>query len=357
MIICDLWAENQVHYEFNKNILKLICKIEQKKIKYFGEEEQVENLETQNFEEIEFNIINVKINNKLEKIKHYFSNLKKINNENNKKIIILTGLPILVLLGKFIFKNKEVYIFLHSLDQIKLKKCKYNLFKIAIKILFFSKFKYIVLGENIRENLIKLVPEIKDKVFSIDHPYSFNKNNINKKFNGKVRISTCGIITYEKGLNNIYEFIDKIGNNFEFKHIGKSMEEIQEGYLKYFPYKKELVSQEIYENLIDELDYILILYPINSYKLTASGVYFDCIKYNKPLLGLRNEYFEYMFKKYGAIGKLFDTVDEIIEYLKNDRKILEEEQHIFWKNMKDIRKILNENVEKDLKKIIYQGVE
>ena len=62
-----------------------------------------------------------------------------------------------------------------------------------------------------------------------------------------------------------------------------------------------------------------------------------------------------MFKKYGAIGKLFSSIDEIIEYLEKDREILIKEQNIFWKNMEKIRKTLNKNVEKDLFKIIYQG--
>lgn len=351
MLICDIWAKKYAHYEFNKNILKILSSFE-RNINYIGDKEQIELFEFK--DNVKFHKININESSKIKRIGSYVLNFLKIRKYKEKIIIILNGIPLVIFLSKFIARNKKKYIFLHGLDRLIENPTKREKYFIKMLKDTTENINYIVLGKNIQKNLIKLIPEIKDKVFSIDHPYSFSKNNINKKFDDKIIISTCGITAYEKGLNNIYKFIDKIENNFEFKHIGKSINEIQDKYVKYFPYKNEVISQKKYKNLIDKLDYILILYPNDSYKLTASGIYFDCIKFNKPLLGLKNEYFEYMFEKYGEIGKLFNTIEEIIDYLKKDKKILEKEQNIFWKNMEKIRKTLNKNVEKDLLRIIYQ---
>ena len=192
---------------------------------------------------------------------------------------------------------------------------------------------------------------MKEQIFSIDHPYSFEKEYGYKNINKILSLGTVGITSKEKGLDNIFKFIEK-NKKYNFKHIGKSISEIPEKFKKYFPYKDSFLEKDKFEEEILDLDYILILYPKDSYKLTASGVYFDCIKYNKPLLGLKNEYFEYMFKKYGEIGKLFETIDEIIEYLSQERIKLNLDYNIFHKNMKNIKKILNKNVEEQLREII-----
>lgn len=359
MLICDIWATGIEHYEFNFNVLKLLSRLFcNKEIFYIGNEEQVNkfsiSLQKINFYKI--NTIKITKKNKIKIIFIYIINLLKIRKFNSDKIIILNSLPIIILLAKIIlFSKKDIYFFLHGLDKLEDEnKGSYKFFLFVIRLFNSDRYKYIVLGDVIKKNLLKKYPSMEKQLFSIDHPYSFSKNNINKRFDNKIIISTCGITAYEKGLNNIYKFIDKIENNFEFKHIGKSINEIQDKYVKYFPYKNEVISQKEYKNLIDKLDYILILYPNDSYKLTASGVYFDCIKFNKPLLGLKNEYFEYMFEKYGEIGKLFNTIEEIIDYLKKNREILEQEQNIFWKNMEKIRETLNKNVEKNLLRIIYQ---
>lgn len=262
---------------------------------------------------------------------------------------------VIIFLSKLIFSSKEeIYFFLHGLDKLEQKdKEMYKYLKFLFKFRNNKeKHKYIVLGKNIRENLVEIFPEMKEQIFYIDHPYSFEKEYEYKNLNANFNLGTVGITSLEKGLENTFYFIEKLEEKYNFKHIGKSIDKIPIKFERYFPYRNDLLEKEKFEKEILKLDYILILYPKDSYKLTASGVYFDCIKYNKPLLGLRNEYFEYMFKKYGEIGKLFDSLEEIIVYISQDKQILDLDYNIFHENMKNIKKVLNKHVENQLKKII-----
>lgn len=355
--ICDIWAKKFGHYEFNKNILKIISSIFIKEqIVYVGDKDQIECFNEEiKLKNINFKMINIIERNKIKRICNYILNLLNIKKIGNNELIFLNGLPIIIFLSKIIFSSKKkMYFFLHGMDKLEQKNkgiYKYMNFFFKFKNKK-EKHKYVVLGENIKENLIKIFPKMKEQIFSIDHPYSFEKKYEYKNINNILNLGTIGITSKEKGLNNIFKFIEKINEKYNFKHIGKSIDNIPDRFNKYFPYKDDLLEKNKFEKEILNLDYILILYPKDSYKLTASGVYFDCIKYNKPLLGLKNEYFEYMFKKYGEIGKLFESIDEIIEYLSRERKILNLDYDIFQSNMKNIKESLNKNVEKQLKKII-----
>ena len=355
-VICDIWAKKLDHYEFNKNIIKLINHILNEQNIYFGDRKQIEFIkkekELYNIKFIDINILKVQ---KIKLFFNYFFNLYKIQKIKSDKIFILNSLPIVIFLSKVIFNSKkEIYFFLHGMDRLEQEnKGMYKYLKYFFKFRNNkNRYKYIVLGENIKKNLIKIFPNMEEQIFSIDHPYSFEKEYGNKEINEILKLGTVGIISQEKGLNNIFEFIEKNNEKFSFKHIGKSLTKMSEGFKRYFPYRNSFLEKDKFEEEILNLDYILILYPNDSYKLTASGVYFDCIKYNKPLLGLKNQYFGYMFKKYGEIGKLFESIDEIIEYLSQERKILDIDYDIFHKNMKNIKKVLNKNVEKQLKEII-----
>lgn len=69
------------------------------------------------------------------------------------------------------------------------------------------------------------------------------------------------------------------------------------------------------------LDYILLLYPADTYRLIASGAVLDCIRFRKPVLALATEYFRYLFDKFGRFGYLADSVDELTELLRHPERL------------------------------------
>ena len=84
--------------------------------------------------------------------------------------------------------------------------------------------------------------------------------------------------------------------------------------------KDNYLDRKDFENLISKIDYALYFYSSNKYKLTASGAIFDAINARKPIIALENDYFIYLFKKYGTIGYLCKNIDEMAEVINNIRK-------------------------------------
>lgn len=67
---------------------------------------------------------------------------------------------------------------------------------------------------------------------------------------------------------------------------------------------------------MSELDYILLLYPTDTYRLIASGAILDCIRFRKPVIALRTDYFEYLFDKLGPFGILVNDIDEMAKEIE-----------------------------------------
>jgi hypothetical protein len=59
------------------------------------------------------------------------------------------------------------------------------------------------------------------------------------------------------------------------------------------------------------VDYAVFFYPADSYRLTASGAFFDALAFAKPLIAIRNPFFEHYFSRFGDIGYLCDDYAEV----------------------------------------------
>ncbi|HIB8180947.1 TPA: hypothetical protein ACWX1I_002350 [Elizabethkingia anophelis] len=175
--------------------------------------------------------------------------------------------------------------------------------------------RLIVLSNSIKENLKKYYPNI--PLQSIDvvyHPYIYS-NNIQYNNNDQIKVlGTIGSMAPSKGLNNLIklaEILKEKTKDIKIQVVG-SYDFLTDEYpvefvfdMKYFP------NNEEFNDKISKLDVILFFYEKNSYKLTASGALLDAVNHNKIVLSLRNEYFEDLFNKFGAIGFLCDDVNEM----------------------------------------------
>jgi hypothetical protein len=58
-----------------------------------------------------------------------------------------------------------------------------------------------------------------------------------------------------------------------------------------------------------------MLYDTNGYKLTASGSILEAIWNEKPIIALSNEYFKYLFDKYGEIPDEAPVTDKMMAWM------------------------------------------
>jgi hypothetical protein len=190
------------------------------------------------------------------------------------------------------------------------------------KVKITDRLHFFVLGDVILKNLSNLLSIDKIKQFhSIDHPYNFDENVIAKKIdrNLKLQIGTVGVFSEYKGGSYLLQLVeilkekglDKVNVSVTGK-IDYDLRFLQRAGIDLPANEgKNMVSNEEMNLRIDRLDFILYFYPSTTYQLTASGAIFDAINRKRPIIALRNDYFEYIFSKFGAIGYLVDSISEM----------------------------------------------
>ena len=75
--------------------------------------------------------------------------------------------------------------------------------------------------------------------------------------------------------------------------------------------KNGFVAQDVYEKLFHQIHYSLYFYPRDSFQLTSSGALLASLSSYKPVIAIRNAYFQYVFDKMGDIGYLCDSIEEM----------------------------------------------
>lgn len=165
-----------------------------------------------------------------------------------------------------------------------------------------------------------IIPKNRARMCAIDHAYIRPNNEIEipSRTGTVINIGIPGAITPDRGLSNLQYILDHAknysiniyalsfvkgvvtGNNFvELNKTGKLM-----------PF------EEYYAN-IQKMDMMLFLYDKGSYKLTASGAILEAIWNEKPIIALENQYFRYLFNKFGDMGVLCQSLEELARTLNN----------------------------------------
>ena len=181
---------------------------------------------------------------------------------------------------------------------------------------------FCVLGKSILANLKEILPA-NHYVQFISFEHSFIPHNvIHHKQDDIFRIGTVGTIRKQKGLNDIITIGKSLSSipKCELYALGRVVVDpkiLIKYNIKYIPGSElNYVSKKLLNQYIDYMDCLIFTYPINGYKLTASGAVFDAIDREKYILSLRNDYFDELFSRVN-LGKLFNSVDEMIEFLMN----------------------------------------
>lgn len=279
-----------------------------------------------------------------------------IRADNNTTIYYSSVNMFSVHLINFILKflNRKVIICCHSELEIVKKQSykKTDYWSFLIKRMFCrtkinKNLRFMVLGSFILENLKKYICEQRlIYFFSFEHPYFNVRNNLNHivNFSSKIQIGIIGNISPNpsRGVNNIKNFANQIkGYDFiELSILGKIDANSRVKLPNNIIYKNEsnsFIPRDQYVSMIEDLDYIFIPYPEDSFSLSVSGVVLEAISEHKPVLMYRTDYFMYLIDKYGQFGLFIE------DYSISDLVIALQDQEQYYKFV-NTEKIISKNI-------------
>ena len=105
-------------------------------------------------------------------------------------------------------------------------------------------------------------------------------------------------------------------------------------------YARDTLSDVDFNSGVASLHYTLQLRDRVTGKAVASGSFFDALKYEKPFIGLCNDYIDYYVKDYPKIGKSFDSIDEVAQEVRRILALKPDEQEIeYAQGIEDIRRL------------------
>jgi hypothetical protein len=142
----------------------------------------------------------------------------------------------------------------------------------------------------------------------------------------------------------------------KFQIIGKVL---SESLNKYIGDNVQVISRSIdltrteFDLHLSNVDYCVFCFSSSSYKLRASGTIFDSISYLKPIISLRNDFFEYYFNEFGDIGYLCDSISEMEQAISLILNGKQEQRYLLQvENLKIAREYLKvHNISKRVKSI------
>lgn len=251
---------------------------------------------------------------------HERSNLKLIKSINFDKIICTSASFYTIKNLRIIQAKSEVYVFYHGiLESLASKYKPYNMlywFRKELKRIDKSIIN-IVLGDCIKENLLKEIPTLKDSVFAVDLVYP-DSNNEPKTMNERIEFAGVGFGKKDKGSEIIFELDEKFSELANFSHIGMMDKELIPNSTKVNVLgKNKPLDSESFDAALKKCDYGLLFYDSSKYRFTASGAIFDIITQHKPVICLSNTYFKYVFDKMGDIGFLCENKDELFNIISD----------------------------------------
>lgn len=331
----ELSKGNEAHSSLNYSMIKVLS-LKCVDLKVFSSERHFRaiQLEREDVKRVKFRSIRVIEGNwrswfgkVLLESYNAFQVLRSASRDKPNFVYISSAFPISQFFIKIItmsFPNIRVILGLHGemefLKSDKSKKLRFLGWFLKRSFKMHAKnVKYLVFGDVIKENLkaYNFLPPT--SLLSIDHPYDYRvgKRPNLSKLNG-LKLGTIGIGSVNKRTNNLFLLADAFKNQvlsdeISFNLIGTMLPDLEPFVNAYVKTNGSnmILSKKEFEDKIFELHYSLFFYDNEFYSLCASGAFFDAVKFEKPILAIKNDYFSYYFDRLGNIGYLFDNLEDM----------------------------------------------
>jgi len=231
-----------------------------------------------------------------------------------------------------------------SINDVPLSRDFFFWIKIWLKFFNTSRLKYLLLGKTIRDELLKELPKLRDYTDYIDHPYVFTGNKFKDLSNSnEIVFGFLGVGYRKKGIEEFITLSRNIKNEHpdgvKFILVGYIAEDDLEVDDSINASLTPLIKED-YKEYMEKIDYALLFHKPEDYRFTASGVFFDAISYLKPIIAIKNPFFEYYFEMMGDIGYLCQDYEEmediIIKIINGDKEKYHQQQINILKGRKKI---------------------
>lgn len=369
IIICEPQCIGFEHAEFNAALISVVKNAyPHEKILFLAEKEHLFNvqnlLKTCYLDVCDYQEINVperfdreskRFLTEFKLVKYVFNLAKKIKTE--KVIFSSITSPTLISIKFWLMRLRNIrcIVIPHSILETIVKYPHISrdfIFSLKIWIPLFNsdRLRYLVLGKPIEKELLTKIPKIRENVYSLNHPFFFRNNQINSLPN-KIKFGFLGAGLIRKGIEDFFTLAENVirknENNVEFILIGQLLDKIKvsQNSVTISSHDHPL-NREEYDNLSRSISYALFLYKKDQYKLIASGAFFDAISNLKPIIAIRNPFFEYYFNLMGNIGYLCDSVEEMENIVENIIEHPPKKHYI----------IQQENMLEGMKKLSFQSL-
>ncbi len=252
----------------------------------------------------------------------------------------------------------DVMNYAKSFDKGKIIQFFYALLfglKIPLNLGNFKNLNYIVYSESIKNNAVKILPKLKKQIIAIPHPYFYQEQQEYQAFkNNKLRLCVVGLSSMRKNIPSLKYLIDELNKiknlNISIIFAGKIIDKkfleyvLNINFIEKFTLSNKSIATEIRDEAIKNSDYALLTYKLDSYKLIANGAFMDAINYEKPVLAIRNNYIENYFNKYGNIGYMFETIEDLLKKINDIRNNFPiDEYNLQVQNIRKIKQTENIN--------------
>lgn len=246
--------------------------------------------------------------------------LKSNSNKNEKWLFLSTTVPIYWWLCHMFKGHNSTVIFHSILAEIEGWIPRNPILKYLSLRTTFIRYagtspKIILLERYIRDSLVKIIPEIANKVSVFPHPLPNDAINENISNHTHVVISFPGNFSENKGA---YEFLNiaklYTSSFFDFCIVGKnslplSVTELASNF-SYGPFT-DYLTRELYADKIQHSDFIFISQSDSHYKWTASGVILDILHFQKPIIARKTKILALLTNNKWDIGYFYDTESEL----------------------------------------------
>lgn len=229
----------------------------------------------------------------------------------------------------------------------------------ATSLLWSDRIRVLVLGPTVADYLTAHSGYPNVKIEWIYHPYFYNDGGKKQPLEGKnIQFAFLGRTAKEKGFDIFCRIANEIANstragNCRFVLIGglhwRPDEYSDNGPVVRVKQEKWNLSREDLVSELQKASYLIMPYDRTSYgKTNVSGTFFDAVKYLKPFIALNNPELSHYFEKFGDLGYLCKSADEmkrlILDIAENPPSVRYSEQQAC---LLEARKFLHHDNQKD----------